>query len=149
MKPLPWLLVEVAVELTVLAVAWFALVLADLSADVAFLGAVGTLFTVVLGALAGWWLKIRQQNATLAAAAKKADTAEERKARRDEIGELYRIIEIKDKDHAENRQMIHDLRAELQGVHGRVLVCEHEREELKREGVELRRRIEALEGRAK
>src|SRR5688572_14745263 len=92
------------------------IVLAEVSDTVALLGAVGTFLTVVLAALGGWWLKIKQQNANTARQVKRDDTAEERRQRRDEIGELYKIIAIKDKDHEDNRQQIHDLRDEMQRV---------------------------------
>jgi chromosome segregation ATPase len=130
-------------------------VLAEVSDAVAVLGAVGTFVAVVGGALAGWWLKIKQQNANTAMQVKRADTADDRRQRKDEIAELYRIIDIKDKDHADNRQQIHDLNdrvgvlsnklnaaeIKLSGTEARLAVCEEDR-------VELRRRIEALEHRA-
>lgn len=118
---------------------------ADTSEAVTVLGAVGTFFTLVVGALGGWYLKIiakraelDKQKAELGRQERKDDTAEERKRRKDEIAELYRIIEIKDQDHKDNREQIHELRDQMQGVNMRLAVCEHERAELKK-------RLDALE----
>jgi biopolymer transport protein ExbB/TolQ len=129
-------------------------VLAEVSDAVAILGAVGTLFTVVVGVLGGWWLKIVAKRVELQRQTKKEDSAEQRKQRRDEITELYRIIELKDKDHTDNRKLIDDVRNDQRDLQSRLLKAEAHQEETDRQlekceedRDELKRRVEALEKR--
>jgi beta-phosphoglucomutase-like phosphatase (HAD superfamily) len=93
---------------------------------VAVAGAVGTLAVTVGGALIAWYLKIVQARS----AEQRKTAAEQRKDRKDTVGELYDILEVQRKDRADDRELIHGLRDSLNQIQLKLAVCEHEREAL-------------------
>jgi hypothetical protein len=93
---------------------------------VVILGAVASFAVTVGGGLAAWYLKIIQARS----AEQRKTAAEQRKDRKDTVGELYEILEVQRKDRADDRELIHALRDSLNQIQLKLAVCEHERESL-------------------
>lgn len=111
---------------------------AEVDGTVAVIGAVSLLATAVVGALGGWWLKIKQEDNRIRALEIAAETerlkiaGEHRikeatvgkKGRKDALDEAWELMGVKDADHAKDRAEVHRLRDENNRLTVREALCE-------------------------
>lgn len=101
------------------------------------IASVGSAAVLVIGAIgrevykikAARWARDTEQ-AVANEKAKAAAGAAERRQRRDTNEELYRILDVKEKDGLEWRKQVHELRGELGVLSNRLAVCEWDRKRL-------------------
>jgi hypothetical protein len=102
------------------------------------IGAVGAAVVLVVGALGGWYLKILSARAALDQTRRAADekaraatAAADRREKRDTTDELYRLLDAKEKDIQEYRDLIHGFRDDMGLLSNRLAVCEYDRTRLR------------------
>jgi hypothetical protein len=115
------------------------------------ISAVGGAVVLVVGALGGWYLKILAARADIASRQREADErakkdgqANDRKARKDTLEELYEILAVQRKDREDDRQLIHGLRNDMVAANHKLAICEHDREQLQWQADENRAEIDEL-----
>ncbi len=111
--------------------------LADTNWEVV-IGAIGAAVVLVIGAIGREWYKVaaarwafeREQKAANEKAEKES-AANERANRRDTDKELYRLLDVKEKDVQQWRDHVHDVNNQLGTLSNRLAVCEWDRTRLR------------------
>jgi uncharacterized membrane-anchored protein YhcB (DUF1043 family) len=98
-----------------------------------------------LGVLVGLYLRVRQDARKGSTDKDKQQVEAARKERRDAINEWQQVVESLRQDRNSDRELVHDLREDMQQVYNKLAINQTLLEECVRDRLDLRRRVEGME----